>query len=105
MKRTWTVPAIVERVVDGDSVWVRLDLGWHVYHRVSVRIASVNAPELRTDEGKLIKLALIEYLPVGAEVMVVSDDLDKYGRTLGDIVYNDKKISDWLLENGYAERV
>ena len=38
----------VLRVVDGDTVDVRMDLGFNVWHKCRVRLLGINAPESRT---------------------------------------------------------
>jgi len=83
----WTVPARVERVIDGDTVAVSLDLGWGIYKRDHIRVAHINAPELSTPEGKLAKAYAETLLPADREITVVSHSLDKYGRALATIKY------------------
>lgn len=82
---TWTVPATVLRVVDGDTVRLLLQLGWHLTFEANVRVIGVNAPELGTEEGKQAKAYAQTLLPAGSEVTFVSKQLDKYGRPLGTI--------------------
>lgn len=95
----WTVPAIVTNVVDGDTLWLRLDLGWHITYDARCRLLGVNAPELVTDEGRDARRFVIDAL-VGAGVYLhddrtgervhpvtfVSHSLDKYGRPLGQVL-------------------
>ena len=38
--------AKVERIVDGDTCYVLLDMGCHCFHTESLRVAGVNTPEL-----------------------------------------------------------
>ncbi len=101
---TWTVPFLVERVVDGDTLAGILDLGWGVYKRDHVRLARVDAPELASEEGKRSREALASFLaPLPATVTLTSTRLDKYGRALGELVTADgANLSDWLLEHGFA---
>jgi endonuclease YncB( thermonuclease family) len=48
----WWRRARLISVTDGDTVRLELDLGYRVYTEQSIRIAGVNAPELRqTPEG------------------------------------------------------
>ena len=44
---TWTVPATVVRVIDGDTIIVTLDLGWRVY-RNDERIRPWESPHRRS---------------------------------------------------------
>jgi micrococcal nuclease len=109
-KRTWTVPAEVLRVVDGDTLEVMLDLGWGMFHKTKVRLAGVNAPEMNTPEGVAARDFARDLLRVGAmhpfPIEVASHSLDKYGRTLGAVTYNDAwatvDLASALLANGHA---
>lgn len=82
---TWTVPATVKRVVDGDTLELVLDLGWKITLTRSCRIAGVNAPELSTEEGQAAKAWALGALPPGTLITFVSHSLDKYGRPLGSV--------------------
>jgi len=46
--------ADVERVIDGDTLVMKIDLGFHMTAKVSVRLLGVDTPELRggTSESK-----------------------------------------------------
>lgn len=102
-KRIYTVPATVVRVIDGDTVILDLDLGWHITRRESCRIQGVNAPELSTAEGRTARAWAQQQLPVGDEILFRSVQLDKYGRPLGEIVYSMGKLySQELLDAGMA---
>lgn len=100
--RTFKVPATVVRVIDADTIVLDLDLGWHITRRDSVRIIGVNAPELSTPEGRAAKNWAVAELPEGTEVLFISQELDKYGRPLGDIMYWLKIYSQELIEQGMA---
>lgn len=84
----WTVPAIVVRVIDGDTIKLDLDLGWHIKHMgVNCRIFGFDAPELITDAGKAAKGYAMGILEIGQEVTFRSHSLDKYGRPLGELFF------------------
>jgi micrococcal nuclease len=89
--KVWLVHAVVVRVVDGDTVVVNMDLGWHTWrHDEHVRLSAVDAPE-RTNVARWTEAkAFVErLLPAGTEVLLVSEKLEKYGRTLGRILLRD----------------
>ena len=68
-----------------------MDLGWHRWrHEEHVRLKGVDAPE-RTDPARWTEAkAFIEHLlPPGTEVLLVSENVEKYGRTLGRILLRD----------------
>jgi endonuclease YncB( thermonuclease family) len=73
---TWTVPATVVEVLDGDTVVVNLDLGWRVYRNEErIRVAGIAAPEIRGPEreaGLAAKAHAESLLPAGREVLVNS---------------------------------
>jgi micrococcal nuclease len=99
---TWTVPATVLRVVDGDTVRLLLDLGWHITLEANARVIGINAPELNTAEGQAAKRFAVDHLPIGSEVTFVSKQLDKYGRPLGSISYGGADFGELMLEFGHA---
>lgn len=71
--------AEVERVVDGDTVRLRIDLGFGVWHVGSFRLLGAAARELDAPGGVEARNHLMELLPVGALVTIRSVKTDKYG--------------------------
>jgi micrococcal nuclease len=111
-KTIWTVPADVLRVVDGDTLEVNLDLGWHITLKTKVRLAGVNCPEMNTEAGRAARDFVADLIfndRVIPRVMVHSHSLDKYGRVLGQVMipsapggaYFDS-LSKALLDHGHA---
>ena len=102
---TWTYPATVVSVVDGDTAHLVIDLGMRCSFTSRVRLAGINAPELRTATGPAARDYLASLLPVGAQVTFVSHSLDKYGRPLGAVVLADgRDVSTLMLDAGQAVR-
>lgn len=99
---TWTVPAVVLRIVDGDTARLELDLGWHTYRVENCRVAGINAPEMNTVEGKAAKVYAEQLLPVDTQVVFVSKQLDKYGRPLGHITRNGADFGSLMVAAGHA---
>ena len=104
MSTTWTVPARVVAVVDGDTLKLDLDLGWHIrLTGVNARIYGIDAPEIATPEGKAAKAYAIALLGVFESVVFVSHSLDKYGRPLGTVTMTDgRDFGLAMLEAGHA---
>jgi micrococcal nuclease len=100
--------AILERVVDGDTIDVTLDLGFDVkLHKQRVRLAGIDTPESRTKnlEEKALGLKAkqrLKELCFGA-FKVQSLGKGKYGRILG-IPYNENNqdICKMLIKEGHA---
>ncbi len=85
MKRSWTVPAVVEEWIDGDTAHPILDLGWNIYLKARCRILGINAPERGTEAGRDARDYALAICPEGSLVTFHSRSLDKYGRPLGSI--------------------
>jgi endonuclease YncB( thermonuclease family) len=98
----WTVPATVVRIVDGDTVELNLDLGWRITMTANCRILGINAPELSTAAGQAARSYAEGLLPPGAEVVFQSRKLDKYGRPLGDILYQGGNFGTCMVIAGHA---
>jgi micrococcal nuclease len=72
-------------VVDGDTLDLELDLGVETFRKLRVRLDGLDAPEIRTPEGKVAKAWLVEYLshmPTTFTVDTIKDKKEKYGRYL-----------------------
>jgi micrococcal nuclease len=97
--------AKVIRVVDGDTIEVEVDLGFHIKMNMKIRLAGINAPEMSTAEGKKTKAEMIHLLEdQTVTLLTIKDKQEKYGRYLGVIVKNKQNINEWLVEQKLAVR-
>ena len=98
--------AYVERTVDGDTFWVRIDLGFRFWIRQKLRLSGLDAPELNTREGEETKRRVEEQLKKAPWVMITTTKPDKYDRYLSDIFIPRKgrevHLNQWLLDQGLA---
>jgi len=95
--------AIVLKVIDGDTVDVDLDLGFDVWLRKQrVRLYGIDTPESRTRDleekkfGLLAKNFILEYCPIGSEIIVQThkdDARGKFGRILGELIVEDGALN------------
>lgn len=96
--------ATVVRVVDGDTMYFDIDLGFTIHFRLDVRLKGVNTPETRgpTREAGLKSKAFVEQaLPVGALVVLNTYKAEKYGRYLAEVIYlPGAKTRDEILAKG-----
>ena len=82
------------RVVDGDTVDLVIDLGFDTLRKERFRLYGVDAPEMRTAEGKEAKAWLEDALQPLESIYVQTIQLstkakrDKYGRFLA-VLYSD----------------
>ena len=101
----------VERVVDGDTVDVVLDLGFDILYKCRVRLFGIDTPESRTrdkDEkarGKMAGAFLKEAIDNGTKVVIqtkLKDSRGKFGRVLGDVVVDGININQSMIDNYHA---
>jgi micrococcal nuclease len=106
----YTYNAELIRVIDGDTIEAMVDLGFHTWHKVTVRLYGINTPETRTrdlkekERGLAAKKRLIELLKDG-KFMLESQGIGKYGRCLGVIYVEDFEVNlnRMLVQEGHAE--
>lgn len=96
---------LVDLVHDGDTVYVRLDVGFDLTVYTRIRIDGINAPELSTQAGKDARDFARTLVAPGAAVRVVSFGWDKYGgRIDGSIELADgRDFAQVMLDSGHAK--
>ncbi len=85
--KLYTYAATVKEVIDGDTLDLRIDVGFSIKLYDRMRLSGIDAPEMNTQEGKLAKQFLIDYLS-HCPLIVVRTTKQKeeiYGRWLADI--------------------
>ena len=95
--------AYVERVIDGDTLKVQIDLGFGILTRQVIRLRGIDAPEMDTQAGKAAKEFVIRELEKEPYVTIKSTRSDKYDRYLADIFYKGSLyLNQRLLDEGHA---
>jgi len=94
----------IDKVVDGDTVDVFIDLGFSVWHKERIRLSGIDTAEKNTPLGKALKTFLIANLE-GKMVKLQVSKPDKYGRYLGTVFLKDSAISinDQLIKANLAK--
>ena len=107
----------INKVVDGDTIDVTIDLGFDLYKKERVRIAVVDTPEKRTRdlEEKELGIDATNWMKENLEGAIDGDDeltirtelkggVGKYGRLLGWLYVGDEEISlnELMIQEGYA---
>jgi micrococcal nuclease len=82
----------VTKVVDGDTVYGDVDLGFNIgYRKMEFRLSGIDTPETRgaTREAGLISKEFVEDTISGKEVIIVTkkDGKEKYGRYLAEVFF------------------
>ena len=70
------------RLIDGDTVEVRLDMGLHVFKVEKIRLRGIDAPE-RGKPGGTEATAWLKEKLAGHDIYIETVKQDKYGRFLG----------------------
>ena len=107
----------INRVLDGDTIDVTIDLGFDLYKKERVRVAGVDTPEKRTRnlEEKALGIDATNWLKEKLEGALAGDDdlvirtelvggVGKYGRLLGWLYLGDGDVSlnEQMITEGYA---
>jgi len=99
----------LDRVVDGDTVDVHIDLGFDVWlSGQRIRLMGLDTWESRTKnlsikaKGLLAKAFTKQMVSEAEEIILVSHGRGKYGRILGELICDGVNLNDALIENGHA---
>ena len=90
-KQLHTYKAFLERVIDGDTILVTLDLGFKIRHREILRLAKINASEVSSEEGKKSAAALEKILKDVPFLILKTNQTDIYGRYIADVFFDESK--------------
>jgi len=108
----------INRVLDGDTIDVTIDLGFDLFKKERVRVAGVDTPEKRTRdlEEKALGIDATNWLKKKLEDTISGDGdelsirtelvggMGKYGRLLGWLYINEDLVSlnEQMIAEGYA---
>lgn len=104
----FTYKAKVDRIIDGDSIVLDIDLGFNTWlNKQHIRLHGIDTPEIRTrdlvekQQGNLAKARVEELIKVGDSVIIktILDKHEKFGRILGIIeLQNGINLNQLLIE-------
>ena len=110
----------VDKVVDGDTVDVTIDLGFSILHKIRVRLYGINTPESRTRDleekkrGLAAKDRLYELISSAFlddnTLILETKEKGKFGRYLGRLIRKgdsediELDINEQLVTEGHATR-
>jgi len=101
----------VDRVVDGDTIDISIDLGFDLTKKERVRLAGIDTPEKRTKDlaEKKMGYQATEFLEMhlleATKLTVKTEKDGKFGRMLGWLYKSDKdtmSINQIMIDKGYA---
>jgi micrococcal nuclease len=104
--------AVLDRVVDGDTLDAIIDLGFDTWKKTRIRFYGINTPESRTRDleekkrGLAAKDRLIEILQANDNKFILqSHGVGKYGRCLGELyveTLGETSIQQTLINEGHG---
>ena len=113
----------INRIVDGDTIDVTIDLGFNIHIDQRVRVAGIDSPEKRTRNKEEKSLGIdatnwmIKHLESSSDLIIktaVEGSMGKYGRVLGwlfvgtsEVSLNEKMIAEgfaWKYDGGKKEK-
>jgi endonuclease YncB( thermonuclease family) len=117
----YTYDAEILRVVDGDTLWLKIWLKAGHWLKEKVRLRGLDCPEISTPEGKAAKQFVERLLQESVSVTITTTKPDKWDRYLSDIFLTmpsplrgegghrqdeveELFLNNLLLENGHARR-
>lgn len=113
MSWKYTYKAVCTRVVDGDTVDLRIDLGLGITIQRRIRLYGVDAPEIfgvhklsdEYEQGEITTLWLKEQIE-GKEIQIQTfkDRKGKFGRYLATLYRDGVNINTKMVEEGFAQK-
>jgi len=103
----------VNKIVDGDTIDVDIDLGFDISFSSRVRLAGIDTPESRTTNlkekalGVEVKEKIKKEIAAAKDIVIKTekpDSSEKYGRILGWLFLDGNTVSlnQQLIDQGYA---
>ena len=93
-------------IIDADTLYLDIDLGFDVIRRQSIRLARVDAPPRDTAEGGRGRRYVREQLAVARSIVVKTIKTDLHGRYVAHVFYafNNRGIEQTFLKGRYLNQ-
>ncbi len=107
----FTYEAIVENVIDGDTLKVRFDQCFNFERIETLRLRGIDCPEIDTPAGVAAKNFVLSYIKQSDKIIVRSSRPEKYDRYVADVFIPPREatkdifLNNLLLETGHAVRM
>jgi endonuclease YncB( thermonuclease family) len=95
--RPGAITGVVNRVTDGDSLWLQPE----GKAPIEVRLRDIDAPEICQAYGPDAKKAL-EQFALGKAAVLTPSGKDGHGRTVGGVTIDGQSVSKWMVAEGHA---
>lgn len=99
---TYVYKAVVDKVVDGDTLVLRIDLGFLVWKEQRVRLALIDCPAIDEPNGQKAFQFVRDLMAKTSFVMVKTHQIDIYGRYVAHVFYslNNNDSKDSVFKSG-----
>lgn len=108
-KTLWIWRSVSSRIVDGDTIDVIIDSGFHATRVERLRLLGINCPEMKEDAGKAAKEFTAEWIREAWSdthwpLVIQTEKSDAFGRYLAYVwrVVDGRCLNDDLLDSGNA---
>jgi micrococcal nuclease len=107
LKNNYVYNAKVIKVVDGDTIDVKIDLGFAIFIDTRIRLASIDTMETNAKDPSVRAMGLkaknyLEALILGKTVTLETFKSDKYGRYLATVYLGGRSVNLQLIQEGLA---
>lgn len=103
--QTFSAPVLQLRVIDGDTLKLLLDTGFGGREEPHCRLQGIDAPEKNTEAGRLVMKCVWDWCAIRIDKLEWdSEELDKYGRSLGDLNAGFESLSNFLVARSLAKQ-
>lgn len=100
--------AQLNRIVDGDTIDVTMDMGFKTFCKQRLRLLDYDAPERNEPGFQEAKEALTQVLTEASQLLVHTIKPDSFGRWLAMVWADDTDVTDfmrfWLDQEGYLRK-
>jgi micrococcal nuclease len=110
MVRMYEYKAVVEDAIDGDTIDVKVDLGFSIFKKARLRLNGIDTPETsrcskkQERAGELVSKFVEDILFDNKLVYITTHKKGSFGRYLADVYIPnlDKSFNQFLYDEGYA---
>jgi len=104
----FTYEVTVLKVVDGDTLWVKIRLWSRQWVKQKLRLRDLDCPEMNTAAGQAAKRHVESLMSTATKVTISTTKPDKYDRYLADVFLSQSDgevyLNNELLSHGHAVR-
>lgn len=99
--------ATVRRVIDGDTLEAKVDLGFNIQTDKTVKLIDIDTPEITGEESKAGKIVgkYVRDMVDGETIYIHTKEKDSFGRWLAEVYLDEEKedsLNEHLLDREFA---